>query len=571
MRPFLALVLAALPLVAGCASPLAPGATAPQAEPPAPVPLVDPLAPGPLGVEWADYDAGEVTVGGTDANHSDYEYESRVRGRVWFPAEEGAFPLLVLLHGQHATCAMGEQEAVVRLDDCNDEAGFNSPYPNHLGYEYLATLLASHGYVVASILAHEVNNRNGAGDIGMWARGELVLATLDAFRGAAEGVPPEAAARADLTRVGLMGHSRGGEGVVTAVHVNLARPEAERHALRAIVALAPTDFNERGVQGVALLSLVPYCDGDVSTLHGLRTFDHSRLLDDATDKVQVLVRGTNHNFYNTRWYDDAGLPVWPGDDAAFSPLGPSCDLGRAHGGWRWTPEETQQESLVHVAGFLRWQAGGERGLAPHFTGELPLPDAACPLRRACADAVVVTAALAGKRPLLAVDDDVPPHVEAEGFDAVDACAGPECHPTVRSSAPALRLQWSGPATLRIRLDPADLRAMDVLTLRVAVPGWDEPGKPDVDLGVGLADGTGGSASVPASSYSTALQRTPDPYVQAGGLTLGSSKVALQAVRVPLADFAGVDLSDVREVVLSFEGEGTMLLTDVMAQPEPDVA
>ena len=580
MRAWLPAVLLLSPLLAGCLGDAGLGALQ-DAGPALAVlpPLVDPLAPGPMGVAFADYDAGEVVVGGADANHSDYEYDARLRGRVWWPEAEGRWPLLVLLHGQHGTCAMGEQEALLAVDDCGDSQGVNTPYPNHLGYAYLAEHLASHGYVVASVLAHEVNRLNGRPDVGMWARGELVLATLDAFRDGADGVPAEALARADVARAGLMGHSRGGEGVVTAVHVNLARPEAERHALRAVVALAPTDFNGLGVPDVPLLSLVPYCDGDVSTLHGLRTFDHSRHLDAATPKVQVLVRGTNHNFYNSRWYDATGTPApaWPGDDALYSPT-PSCLAPRGMGGWRWTPEETQRESLVHVAGFLRWQAGGETGLAPWFTGDLGLPDAACPAGPLpCEQAVVVTSVLPGALRLLVVEDAVPEAhvlggpVELAGFAEARACEAEECDASMRSSAPALDLSWTGEATLSLRFpEGADWSAFDALSVRVAVPGWDGVSPPPMDVSVNLVSPLS-DAAVPASAYSTALQRTPDPVVAVGPLSLGTSKLALQAVRIPLDAFGGVDASDVRELRFTFRGEGRAFVTDVLVQAEPDVA
>lgn len=533
--------------------------------------LLDPLAQGNLSVASADYDVGATTVGGPDVNHSKYEYDARLRGRVWFPEEPGTYPLLVFLHGQHGICAAGQDEAILTVDDCSDDEGVNTPYPSHLGYEYLATQLASHGYVVASILGFEVNQRNGAEDVGMWARGELLLATLDAFRVRADGMPGEALARADLSRIGLMGHSRGGEGVVTAAHVNLARAEADRHALKAIVALAPTDFNARGVPDIAMLSLVPYCDGDVSTLHGLRTYDHSRLLDNATPKVQVLVRGTNHNFYNSRWYDDVGLPVYPGNDAAFgvASASPACNAPRQAGGWRWTPAETQQESIVHVGGFLRWQVGGEAGLAPFFTGGAELPGAACPVT-GCAGVAVVTTKLPQADRLLVVGDA--PGEDAaviEGFDSARPCGEGECAPNLYSSADALDLQWSKPATLTIVLGAGDLSRHDVLAFRIAVDGWDDPTATPVDVEVLLTDATGATASALASEHSTAMERTPDPRASAGGVSVGSSKLALQSVRIPLAEL-DVDLTQVASVTLTFQGAGRAFLTDVLAQSEPNV-
>ena len=61
--------------------------------------------------------------------------------------------------------------------------------------------------------------------------------------------------RVDLDDVGLMGHSRGGEGVVRAALLNAARPRP--YGIRALVALAPTDFTRPTIPGVATSVILP--------------------------------------------------------------------------------------------------------------------------------------------------------------------------------------------------------------------------------------------------------------------------------------------------------------------------
>src|SRR5262249_46290080 len=63
-------------------------------------------------------------------------------------------PVLVFLHGNHGTCGRG---TAPRIDDRTDyttsgtcPAGYVVT-PNHRGYDYVASQLASHGYVVVSI------------------------------------------------------------------------------------------------------------------------------------------------------------------------------------------------------------------------------------------------------------------------------------------------------------------------------------------------------------------------------------------------------------------------------------
>jgi predicted dienelactone hydrolase len=100
--------------------------------------------------------------------------------------------------------------------------------PSHRGYDYIATELASHGYFVVSINSNRgINNGNAApGDPNLiYARGRLVLKHLqrlsDWNRGATTpgSIGVSLNGKLDLTQVGLMGHSKGGEGVRAAYNL----------------------------------------------------------------------------------------------------------------------------------------------------------------------------------------------------------------------------------------------------------------------------------------------------------------------------------------------------------------
>ncbi|MEK7358289.1 MAG: hypothetical protein AAB250_17715, partial [Bdellovibrionota bacterium] len=141
-------------------------------------------------------------------------------------------PILYFLHGNHATCGQGSNP---RNDfDCTYTNEGTCPagmvvVPNHEGYNYLGLHLASLGYIVVSINA----NRGitcGSGMDADWglniARGRLVLRHIEewskwATTGGAPaslGLTPDAFIdHVDLSNVGLMGHSRGGEGVRAAL------------------------------------------------------------------------------------------------------------------------------------------------------------------------------------------------------------------------------------------------------------------------------------------------------------------------------------------------------------------
>ncbi len=135
--------------------------------------------------------------------------------------------------------------------------------------------------------------------------------------------------KVDFTNVGLMGHSRGGEGIRAAY--NLYRdPNIDSRGtfiawsnkipgmnIKGIFEIGPTDYfvptspmgggaRYLNADGTAWNILLPMCDGDVFTLGGVRVFDRSLRLNSespATQKSTYTVWGANHNFYNTEWQD----------------------------------------------------------------------------------------------------------------------------------------------------------------------------------------------------------------------------------------------------------------------------
>src|SRR6185312_2097821 len=150
-------------------------------------------------------------------------------------------------------------------------AGYQ-PIASFHGYDQSAAVLASHGYVVVSISADGVNAQDNpySDDAGTLARGQLVLQHLDllarADAGRAPGLSPRLRGRLDLTDVGLMGHSRGGEGMVKAALLNAGRRSP--YGIRAVLPLAPIDFGRETLPDVPMAVILPYCDGDVSNLQG---------------------------------------------------------------------------------------------------------------------------------------------------------------------------------------------------------------------------------------------------------------------------------------------------------------
>ncbi|UXN65602.1 hypothetical protein N8E89_08320 [Phyllobacterium sp. A18/5-2] len=163
------------------------------------------------------YDLGNlvaVTSGDSSTFSNGKTFITPITGWLRYPeealngtTETAKYPVVVFLHGQHAI---------------ND--------PSYQGYDYLAADLAQHGYVVLSIDANAIN---ADGDRSSLSRAQLVLGTLDRLRqidgagqinlGGSTGKLDPLKGRIDFTRIGIMGHSRGGQGVSNAIKFNKTR------------------------------------------------------------------------------------------------------------------------------------------------------------------------------------------------------------------------------------------------------------------------------------------------------------------------------------------------------------
>ena len=124
--------------------------------------------------------------------------ELPLQGRVWYPDGDGPFPLVLIVHGNHS---MYE---------------YSDP-----GYGYLGELLASRGYILVSVDENFINGRiRQENDARAW----LLLEHLAVWRRWSRGEEADEqnplAGKVDMSRIGLIGHSRGGEAVAVAAAFN---------------------------------------------------------------------------------------------------------------------------------------------------------------------------------------------------------------------------------------------------------------------------------------------------------------------------------------------------------------
>jgi dienelactone hydrolase len=213
-----------------------------------------------------------------------------INARVWYPDGEGPFPLVLIVHGNH------------------NMKEFSDP-----GYGYLGELLASRGFILASVDENFLNgNTRNEND----ARGWMLLKHLEAWRAFNDSSGRPFYRKVDTTSIALMGHSRGGEAVAVAAAFNklpfypddAKLPFKFNFAIRSIVAIAPIDGQYRPtgrptpVENVSYLTIHGSHDGDVSAFSGLAQWQRIKFTDNRPRfKSAIWMYRANHGQWNTVW------------------------------------------------------------------------------------------------------------------------------------------------------------------------------------------------------------------------------------------------------------------------------
>ncbi|MBB5982465.1 hypothetical protein [Kribbella solani] len=494
-------------------------------------------------------------------------------------------PVVVMVHGQHAVCLYGVDATVW---PCPRDKYF----PNYRGYDYVGKNLAAHGVVVISIGANGVNHRSAdSDDEAMTARARLIRKHLDLWREwTTRGNGPfgrQVLGAIDYSRVGLMGHSQGGEGVVRAAERDGA--DLKPYGVKAVLAVAPSGFKRRSVSSIPIAALVGDCDHDVGP-GVVKYYDNSRYTKagDLGPKYQVIIRGANHAFFNTTWSPSGGLGGLD-DWFSYDPKVSECAVGKPA---RLTEKGQREVALAYFSSFFRLHLKGERRFAGIWEGtakpprsfgtaEVPISYHAPANRRLDLNRLTVAADL--------TRNAVGGAASQRGFQSVSLCGGAAPQPRnclARSdmegvTAPhqettgpkpglgVVAFKWAKPgATFTNRLEGAarNLSAYRELRFRAGV-NFTDPlnpvGKPQ-DFSVVLTDGSGKTSSVRAEQYGKALQ-----YPRLIDRLPGNRDLRIfffHQQTVPLTDFTGINLNDIRSVDFHFNTtpKGSIAITDLTA-------
>lgn len=204
-----------------------------------------------------------------------------LRGIMAVPQKEGAFPLVLLIHGSH--------------DNLNDKRRFD------IGFTYLAQYLAGNGYLAVSIDASQAYQwKYGDSDDKekvMHIADQHIENLINANGGGNKGYPTDLTGKIDVANIAIIGHSRGGEAIFDIA----AAQEDKGVPIKSLLAIAPTNSLEsEDFQRTECKTsiIVPEYDGDVVSLDG---FGINDILDKRMGKSHSLTYlfRANHNNFNT--------------------------------------------------------------------------------------------------------------------------------------------------------------------------------------------------------------------------------------------------------------------------------
>lgn len=553
----------------------------------------DPGLMGTHAVTKAEYDLGDTAYLPPSAAMFTFpvtpdvpSQKMEVAGCVHYPSDlsGGPFPVILFLHGMHDVCyETADINNTVLAWPC--PAGYQS-VKSYEGYDYLAKILASNGYIVISISSNAINAiNNSLTDYGMNARGVLIQHHLDLWKNwnTTGGAPfgTTFVGKLDMQKVGTMGHSRGGEGVVFNAEYN--KSLGSPYGIKAVLPLAPVDFFRHVLNDIPLMNIAPYCDGDVSDLEGVHFYDDARynVAGDQAPKHNVLMMGANHNFFNTVWSPNSYVGG-SGDDWSDwrGNSDPQCGLGKAP---RFDTVKQRAALNAYLPAFFRAYVGNETQFLPI----LEVKDIVPPVSSKLSATEVFVSYHPGSKDRLDVNrtdalaalttNTLTGAVTESGLKSSSVCGGGLAIPSCNLSTAAEQEPHSGDASTQglsqmamqwnaaiqyyqndIPVANQDISGFQDLMYRTTVDYKRYKATANLDYTVQLTDADGKIAGVQVSKFSNASFHQPGK--QFGELP----KDVFNTIRIPLDSFTGVNRAKIRSVKFLFDKSdtGAILISDL---------
>lgn len=279
-----------------------------------------------------------------------------LNGLVWYPEGKGPFPLVLIVHGNHEMMSYSEE-----------------------GYAYLGSLFASHGFIAVSIDENFLNDTwlQWYGIDSMPARGWLVLEHLKLWRNWNQDESNPFYQKIDMKKIGLIGHSRGGEAIAIATALNPLKFYPNDGTIKldyqfdivSLAAISPVEgqFKPGGfplrIKNINYFVMHGSLDGDVRSFQGSEQYQRVKFTNSQYFfKAALYIFGANHGQFNSKW----GV-----GDISF----PTTALYNLK---QIIPEEEQQTiAKVYLTAFLQATLKEKTGYIPLFedyrTGKSWLP------------------------------------------------------------------------------------------------------------------------------------------------------------------------------------------------------
>ncbi len=270
--------------------------------------------------DYGSFNVPSRSVNTPHQSSPDGNFPHPIIGQLYFPADdkgelleqENPWPVVIIAHGYQISF-------------------FEDELQSYLGYGWLARHLASWGIVVFSVNLTEVNAQTDISPFQQSARGDIVLKCIDELM-----ADSELRGKIDRNKVGLVGHSMGGEGVVVAQALNLAR--SNPYGIQGVVSIAPTQYRpDIELKDTRYLQLIGSLDLLLNSLDfvtGDGTGDNPRfgcwrIYDRAVrPKTHLWIYRARHDGFNPNWWNSGGLSPEPASPDELS-LAEHASIGRA--------------------------------------------------------------------------------------------------------------------------------------------------------------------------------------------------------------------------------------------------